>query len=71
MSLGASIGTLQKVLICYNRFNPVTGSVLYDIKFIFRGDALAYRFDFSSSSIDVKKHLAVSVGQFEEHEMKE
>lgn len=70
VSLGGSIGTLQKALVCYNRFNPVTGSVLYDVKFIFRGDVLAYRFDFSSSSIDVKKHLAVSVGQFEEHEMK-
>ena len=46
-----------------------TGAVLYDIRFPFRGDTLAYRFEFSSSSIDTKKHLAVSVGQFEEHEL--
>jgi hypothetical protein len=67
--LGASIGTLEKKLICFNRFNPVTGAVLYDIKFPFRGDSLAYRFEFNSSTIDVKKHMAVSVGQFEEHEL--
>lgn len=67
--LGASIGTLEKKMVCFNRHNPTTGAVLYDIRFPFRGDSLAYRFEFSSSSIDPKKHLAVSVGQFEEHEL--
>jgi len=70
ISLGGSLGTLTKCLICQNRVNPLTGSVLYDVNFIFRGDFLAYRFDFMSSTTDVKKHMAVSVGLYEEYEIK-
>ena len=70
ISLGASLGTLTKCLVCQNRVNPMTGSVLYDVNFIFRGDFLAYRFEFMSSTTDVKKHMAVSVGLYEEYEIK-
>ena len=70
VSLGGSIGTLVKCLICHNRINPLTGTMLYDVNFIFRGDHLAFRFDFLSSSPDTKKHMAVSVGIYEEYEIK-
>ena len=70
ISLGGSLGTMTKCLICKNRINPLTGSVLYDVNFIFRGDFLAYRFDFMSSTPDTKRHLAVSVGLYEEYELK-
>jgi hypothetical protein len=70
VSLGSSLGTLTKCLICYNRVNPLTGSVLYDVNFVFRGDFLAYRFDFLSSTADEKRHMAVSVGLYEEYEIK-
>jgi len=38
---------------------------------LYLGNQLAYRFDFSSSSTDPEKHLAICTGLFEEYEVKE
>jgi len=70
IKLGATFGTLQHIATVYNKINPDTGCVLYDIKHIMRGERIAFRFDFSSSSTERKVHLAVSTGLFEEYEMK-
>jgi hypothetical protein len=53
----------------FNKVNPATGTVLYDVRHVFRGNAFSFRFDFSSSSSDPKKHLAVCTGIYEEFEM--
>lgn len=67
--LGANLSSLQHVGTFFNRINPETGAVLYDVKFLVRGNRLAYRFDFSSAIMDPNKHLAVSAGLYEEYEM--
>jgi hypothetical protein len=70
IKLGATFGSMQQIATVYNKINPETGCVLYDIKHIMRGERIAFRFDFSSSSPERKVHLAVSTGLFEEYEMK-
>jgi hypothetical protein len=50
--------------------NPETGAVLYDVKFLLRGDKLAYKIEIFSSSTNALGHLAVLTGLYEEFEMK-
>ena len=50
--------------------NPETGAVLYDVKFLLRGDKLAYSIEIFSSSLNSLGHLAVLTGLYEEFEMK-
>jgi len=70
VQFGASLGTLTKCGTYFNKVNPETGTLLFDVNYVMRGDCLAFRFDFSSSSQDPLKHLAVSVGLYEQYEMK-
>lgn len=67
--MGHNLQNLKLIGTYYNRINPETGAVLYDVKYLVRGKTLAYRFEFSSSSLDVKKHLMVSSAIYEEYEM--
>jgi hypothetical protein len=67
--LGPSFASLQQIDRYYNRVNPETGAVLYDIKFLLRGDKLAFKFDFSSSTTNCKYHMGVCTGSYEEYTM--
>jgi hypothetical protein len=67
--LGPSFASLQLIDHYFNRINPETGAVLYDVKFLLRGDKLAYKFEFSSSSLNPNGHLAVCTGFYEEYQM--
>jgi hypothetical protein len=71
IQIGATVTSMSPVGTYFNRVNPNTGTVLYDVKHIFRGKSFAYRFDFSSMCDDPKKHLAVSTGMYEEYELKD
>ncbi len=71
VQIGPTISSMSPVGMYFNKVNPNTGTVLYDVKHLFRGKSFAYRFDFSSRSADSKKHLAVSTGLYEEYELKE
>lgn len=71
VQLGPTLTSLSHIGTFHNRMNPATGTVLYDVKHIFRGNAFAFRFDFSASTTDIKKHLAVCTGIFEEYEMQD
>jgi hypothetical protein len=66
---GPSFASLQLIDHYFNRINPETGAVLYDVKFLLRGDKLAYKFEFSSSSSDQEGHLAICTGFYEEYQM--
>lgn len=68
--LGPTISSVTTIGTYFNRVNPDTGSVLHDVKYVFRGKTLGFRFDFSSSTTDSKKHLAICTGIYEEFEMK-
>jgi hypothetical protein len=65
--LGVSLSSLKEVGTYHYKINPETGAVLYDVRFMCFGSSLAYQFDFLSSVADERKHLAVSVGQYEEY----
>jgi hypothetical protein len=67
--MGHNLQNLKLIGTYFNRINPETGAVLYDVKYLVRGNTLAYRFEFSSSSLDPKKHLMVSSAIYEEYEM--
>ena len=69
VKIGATYTSLSTVGVFYNRVNPITGTVLYDVKHVFKGASFAFRFDFSSSTKDVRKHLAICTGLYEEYEM--
>lgn len=71
VKLGPTLSALSHIGIYYNRINPATGTVLYDVKHIFRGNSFAFRFDFSASTPDIKKHLAVCTGIYEEYEIQD
>lgn len=71
VQIGNTVTSMSPVGTFFNRVNPNTGTVLYDVKHIYRGKSFAYRFDFSSVSDDPKKHLAVSTGMYEEYELKD
>lgn len=71
VQIGATITSMMPVGTYFNRVNPNTGTVLYDVKHLYRGKSFAYRFDFSSRVADPKKHLAVSTGLYEEFELKD
>lgn len=71
VKIGPSFGSMSNIGMFFNRVNPSTGTVLYDVKHVYRGNAFAFRFDFSSSKYDTKKHLAVCTGLYEEYEMKD
>ena len=66
--LGTSESHLARIGVYYNKINPKLSAVLYDVRYIFKGDTLAFRFQWSSSSSDPDLHLGVSVGVFEEYE---
>jgi hypothetical protein len=68
--IGPTLGSMTYVGTYYNKINPDTGSVLYDVKHVMRGKKCAFRFDFSSSTSDKAKHLAVGTGLYEEFTMK-
>ena len=69
VKLGFNLQNLKLIGIYHNRINPDNGGVLYDIKYLCSGSSLAYRFDFSSASLDPNHHLVVSAGVFEEYEV--
>ena len=71
VNIGNTITSLNPIGIYYNRTNPNTGTVLYDIKYLYRGKSFAYRFDFYSISNNSKTHLAISTGMYEEYEVKD
>jgi hypothetical protein len=56
--LGPSFASLQTIGFYYNKINPDTGAILYDVKFLLRGDRLAFKFDFLSSTTDVSKVMS-------------
>ena len=69
VKIGPSYSNLSVVGMFHNRINPATGTVLYDVKHVYKGSTFAFRFDFSSSTRDVRKHLAICTGLYEEYEM--
>ena len=69
VKIGATYTSMSTIGVFYNRINPVTGTVLYDVKHVYKGSSFAFRFDFSSSTKDVRKHLAICTGLYEEYEM--
>lgn len=69
VQMGSDMKTLKPVGTFKNVINPMTGAVLYDVKYVLRGDTLCYRFDFSSSSLFGAEHMVVSAGMYEEYEM--
>lgn len=69
--IGPTLGSMTYVGTYYNKINPDTGSILYDVKHVIRGKKCAFRFDFSSSTSDKTKHLAVGTGLYEEFTMKD
>lgn len=71
VQIGATVTSMSPIGTYFNKVNPNTGTVLYDVKHLFRGKSFAFRFDFVSRSPDPKKHLAVSTGLFEEYELKD
>lgn len=71
VKFGPTQTSLQTIATYYNRINPQTGTVLYDLKYVFRGNALAYRFEFHSLTNDTKRHLAVCTGIYEEYEIED
>ena len=66
--IGDTVTSLNLIATVYNVVNPSTGSVLYDVKHLYKGKSFAFRFDFSSSSDDPLRHLCVSTGIYEEYE---
>jgi hypothetical protein len=71
VQIGATVTSMSPIGTYFNRVNPNTGTVLYDVKHVFRGKSFAFRFDFSSNCEDPKTHLAVSTGMYEEYELKD
>lgn len=71
VQLGPNLNSLITINTYYNKPNPLTGTVLYDVPYTFRGKEFSFRFDFSSSSKDEAKHLAVCTGIYEEFEVEE
>jgi len=69
VQVGPTVASMSPVGTYYNEVNPATGTVLYDVKHLFHGRTFAFRFDFSSSSEDPLKHLAVSTGLYEQYEL--
>lgn len=67
VKLGYNLQNLKTIGIYYNKVNPENGGVLYDVKYLCSGDSLAYRFEFSSGSLNENHHLVVSAGAFEEY----
>jgi hypothetical protein len=52
VKIGPTFTSLSTIGIFYNRINPVTGTVLYDVKHLYKGASFAFRFEFSSSTKD-------------------
>eukprot|EP01038_Epipyxis_sp_PR26KG_P004244 gene4244-6023_t len=71
VSMGPTLTSLSNLGTYFKKVNPETGTILYDIKYLFRGNSFAFRFDFSSSSTNRNNHLAICTGLYEEYEMKE
>ena len=69
VKLGYNVQNLKTIGIYYNTVNPENGGVLYDIKYVCSGGSLAYRFEFSSGSLNANHHLVVSAGMYEEYEV--
>lgn len=66
--MGVSLSGLKDLGKFYFKANPETGAVLYDVKFKVFGSTMAYNFEFKSSDADERKHLVISVGQYEEYQ---
>ncbi len=71
VKMGPTVTSLSSLAVYSNVINPSTGTVLYDTKYFFRGSSFAFRFDFSSSTTDMRRHLAVCTGLYEEYELKD
>jgi hypothetical protein len=71
VQVGNTVTSMSPIGTYYNVVNPNTGTVLFDVKHVYRGRSFAFRFDFCSSVQDPKKHLAVSTGMYEEYELKD
>ena len=67
--LGPDYGNMAFVGTYHYKINPVTGTVLYDIKYTIKSKQLAYRFDFSVTNPVADSHLAVEMGRYEEHQV--
>lgn len=69
--IGPTLATMAFVGTFFNKINPETGSVLYDALHVVRGNTVAFRFDFSSSSRSPERHLSVGPGLYEEYHVKD
>ena len=67
--LGATPLTLTLIGTFFNRMNPDTGAIYYQVKYLLRGHTLAYSFEFSSRSRDRSKQLAVQDGVYSEYQI--
>lgn len=70
IKFGTTFSSLMTIGVFYNKVNPHTGTVLHDVHHVFRGRTLAFRFEFTSSTCDIFRHLAICPGLYEEYEMK-
>lgn len=69
--LGPSLDCLVKIGVYFNIRNSDGSPVVYDVKHFIRGNFMAYKFEFSSSSLDPNQHFAVNPGQYEEYQMQD
>lgn len=68
--LGSDMGSLVRVGSFDNSVNPETNAVLYDVMHPLRSDNVSFRFEFASTSGLAGGHMCVSVGFYEQFEMK-
>jgi hypothetical protein len=69
IKMGPSLTRLTTVSTCYNKTNPDTGAVLWDVHFVFKGDELCYRFEFRSTREEQDAHMTVQTGVYQERHL--
>ena len=60
--LGSNLDNLSLLGSYYLTPNPDSGTVLHDIQYVFKGNNLAFRFDFSTENTTSAKRLVVETG---------
>ena len=60
--LGSNLDNLSLLGSYYLTPNPDSGTVLHDIQYVFKGNNLAFRFDFSTDNTTSAKRLVVETG---------
>lgn len=69
--LGPTLQALQLIGTYRYTINPLTGTVLYDVKHVLHGDRFAFAFEFHASSPHIKHHLAICTGLYEEYTLQD